>query len=82
MSKFDKALIRLKSRPKDFTWRELQMIMAHLGYEELKGSGSRRKFFNRTSMVVINLHEPHPKPTLKPYAIDIILEHFKEEGLI
>ncbi|MEX2233278.1 MAG: type II toxin-antitoxin system HicA family toxin [Cyclobacteriaceae bacterium] len=82
MSKFEKALLRLKSRPRDFTWKELQMIMAHLGYDEIKGSGSRRKFYNKTSRVSISLHEPHPKPTIKPYAIDIILDHFKEEGLI
>lgn len=82
MSKFDKALTRLKNRPKDFTWRELQMIMTHLGYEELKGSGSRRKFFNKPLKVAISLHELHPKPTMKTYAIDIILEHFKEESLI
>jgi len=82
MSRFEKALSRLKRRPKDFTWRELQVVMAHFGYEEVKGSGSRRKFFNRKSQVAISLHEPHPKPTIKPYAIDIILDHFKDEGLI
>lgn len=58
------------------------MIMVHFGYDELKGSGSKRKFFNKTSRVVISLHEPHPKPSLKSYAIDIVLEHLKEEGLI
>lgn len=82
MSKFAKALARLKRPPRDFTWNELQVVMAHLGYEELKGAGSRRKFFNKTTGVAISLHQPHPKPTIKPYAIDIILEHLEEEGLI
>jgi hypothetical protein len=82
MSKFGKALARLKSRPKDFTWKELQVIMSHLGYEEMKGAGSRRKFFNKITRVAVSLHQPHPKPTIKPYAIDIILEHLKEEGFI
>jgi len=44
MSKSTKALARLQSRPKDFTWAELQTIMKHFGYEEKKGGGSRRKF--------------------------------------
>lgn len=58
------------------------MIMSHFGYEEIKGSGSRRRFFSKTSSVSASLHEPHPKPVMKIYAIDIVLEHFKEEGLI
>lgn len=52
MSKFEKALDRLKKKPKDFTWKELQTIMFHLGYEEIKGGGSRRKFINRKTNVL------------------------------
>lgn len=82
MSKFQKALLRLKSRPKDFTWGELQTILTHMGYEELKGSGSRRKFINRKSGALVSLHEPHPGSIMKLYAIDIILEHLKEQSLL
>lgn len=82
MGRFDKALIRLKSRPKDFTWRELQQIMTHFGYEELKGSGSRRKFFNPDTKALISLHEPHPKPFLKAYALDLVIDHLKELSLL
>ena len=82
MSKFKKALARLKSRPKDLTWSELQKIMVHFGYQEIAGGGSRRKFFNTKTKVSINLHEPHPQPEIKMYAIDIVIEHLKEEGLI
>lgn len=82
MSKFRKALARLRSRPKDFTWTELQNIMNHFGYEEIKGGGSRRKFINSKTNVSISLHEPHPRPELKMYAIDIVIEHLREEGLI
>jgi predicted RNA binding protein YcfA (HicA-like mRNA interferase family) len=82
MSKFKKALVRLKSRPTDFTWSELQTIMRHFGYQEKKGSGSVRKFIHPQTKVVVNLHEPHPKPQIKLYALDIIIDHLKEEGLL
>ncbi len=82
MSKYQKALDRLKERPKDFTWKELQTIMNHLGYQDKKGAGSRRKSINPKSNVIISLHQPHPKPHMKIYAHDIIIEHLQEEGLI
>ncbi len=73
---------RLKSKPKDFTWHELQTIMNHFGYEELKGGGSRRKFINRKTKALVSLHEPHPTSIIKSYAVDIILEHLKEHSLL
>lgn len=82
MSKFEKALARLRSRPKDFTWRELQAVMNHFGYEELKGGGSRRKFINYENKVSVSLHEPHPSPHMKLYAVAIIIDHLTEEGLL
>ena len=82
MSRFEKALERLKKKPKNFTWKELQMIMSHFGYQEMKGGGSRRKFMNIKTNVIVSLHEPHPRPEIKHYALEIIINHLKEEGLI
>ena len=82
MSKFEKALERLKSNPRDFTWRELQSIMLHFGYEEVRGGGSRRKFVQSKTKITISLHEPHPRPILKLYAVELIIDHLKEEGLL
>lgn len=82
MSRIEKTLDRLRSRPADFTWGELELVMRHFGYQLIKGSGSRRKFISRASGVIISLHQPHPKPVLKPYAIKLIVEHLKEEGLL
>ena len=82
MSRFEKVLLRLKSKPRDLTWKEIQTILSHLGYEEVKGSGSRRKFVHLETKISINLHEPHPKPVLKMYAIDLVINHLKEEGLL
>ena len=84
MSKFQKALVRLRSRPrrKDFSWKELQTTMLHIGYEEVKGGGSRQKFIYSKSGVTISLHEPHPSPIVKMYALDIVIEHLKQENLL
>jgi len=82
MSKFEKALACLKSKRWDLTWREIQTILTHFGYEEVKGGGSRRKFIISKTKVSISLHGPHPKPILKVYAIDLIINHLNEEGLI
>jgi hypothetical protein len=82
MSRFQKALERLKSKPKDFTWNELQTIMHHYGYKEIKGGGSRRKFINPKTGAVMSLHEPHPQPVIKRYALEIIIEHLKDYGLL
>ena len=82
MSKFQKALVRLRSRPKDFSWKELQTIMLHIGYEEVKGGGSRRKFIHSKTGITISLHEPHPSPIVKMYALDIVIEHLKQENLL
>lgn len=79
MSKKEKALARLLTRPTDFTWEELKTVLAHFGYEEATNSGSRRKFVNEHKDLII-LHKPHPKNVLKRYAIDFVIEHLKERG--
>ena len=85
MSSKDKLIKRLKSRPKDFTWDELKGVLISLGFEETtsgKTGGSRRKFYHKECGLIINLHKPHPLPTIKSYAIEQVLEKLKEEGLI
>lgn len=80
VSKFQKILARLKTKPRDFTWKELQTIMSHFGYTEIKGGGSRRKFYDEKTKAIVSLHEPHPSPVIKRYALEIIIEH--EQGLL
>jgi len=76
LSKTEKLIARLRSCPKDFTWQELQKVLAHFGYEEMKGSGSRRKFIHPNGDI-ISLHEPHPANILKAYALKEVVEHLK-----
>jgi hypothetical protein len=66
MTRKDKLIKRLLSKPKDFTWDELRTLLAGLEFEEAdtgKTGGSRRRFVN-PSGVVISLHKPHPHNTL------------------
>jgi hypothetical protein len=82
MGQREKLLERLRSRPKDFRWQQLKTLLSGFGYEEERGSGSRRPFFNPATGVSISLHQPHPRNELKSYQVKDVLEHLKQEGLL
>lgn len=84
MSKKDKLLEKLKSKPKDFTYNEAKIILNKLGYfENNKGktSGSRVAFINEKNEK-IELHKPHPANTLKLYQINKLLNKLEEMEVI
>ncbi len=84
MSKFEKELKRLQSKPKDFTYDEAKSLLNKLEfYEENKGktSGSRVAFINNKE-IKIELHKPYPGNVLKPYQINILINKLKEIGVI
>ncbi|MDR1348104.1 MAG: type II toxin-antitoxin system HicA family toxin [Prevotellaceae bacterium] len=80
MTKTDKLLVRLLSRPKDFTYNELKTLLLTFGYIEVQGSGSRVCFAKNAHK--IKLHKPHPGNILKRYQLDLIIEELKNRGLI
>jgi hypothetical protein len=55
LSRIEKLIEKLKQKPNDFTWSELQRVLRHFGYAEIKGKGSRRKFVNRSG-AIISIH--------------------------
>ncbi|WP_138422514.1 type II toxin-antitoxin system HicA family toxin [Maritimibacter alexandrii] len=81
MTAREKLVERLKSQPKDFEWKELKQLLNHLGYEERQGSGSRVKF-RGDGLPTINLHRPHPEPTMKRYAVKQVHDILTEASLI
>jgi hypothetical protein len=84
MTKHNKLIERLLSKPKDFTWGELTKTLGGLGYEQISGGktgGSRVRFLSEFYPPII-LHRPHPKPILKRYQLEAIIELLKEEKLI
>ncbi len=85
MTKFEKAIKRIKTVPKDFTYDELKSLLVHLGFEESskgKTSGSAICFFRKSDNRVFMFHKPHPGNIVKPVYIKKLLEYLKESGEI
>ncbi|MCG9890386.1 MAG: type II toxin-antitoxin system HicA family toxin [Thermosynechococcaceae cyanobacterium MS004] len=84
MSRKDKLIQRFLSRPKDFSWDELVVLLSAYEFEEVstgKTGGSRRRFANAAG-VVLTLHKPHPRNILKTYQIEQIIEVLRQEGIL
>lgn len=81
MSKHEKLLKRLGSRPKDFTWAELVSLMKALGYELERSSGSGRKFVHPGTESTLFIHEPHPAKLLKAYQVRDAIYFLTKEGV-
>ena len=85
MSKKEKQIARLLSKPKDFTFDELSSLLKSLGYivdNKGKTSGSRIAFINLSNSNIIRLDKPHPSNELKAYLINYIINKLKEKGEI
>ena len=85
MSKKEKLVERLLSKPKDFSYGELKSLLNGLGYSESnkgKTSGARVAFVNKENSHIIRLHKPHPKNILKTYQVDLIIEELQKENLL
>ena len=84
MSRIEKLIERLLSKPSDFTWTELKKVLGHYGFDELKGGktgGSRRRFVNKEKHI-ITLHKPHPKEILKRYQLTEVINVLKDKRLL
>ena len=81
MSKKEKLIERLNSKPKDFTYQEAKTLLELLGFYEFnkgKTSGSRVVFIHKmVNKLKIRLHKPHPDNILKPYQLENILDGIK-----
>jgi hypothetical protein len=83
LSKKEKTVKRLLSRPVDFSFAELTTLLGLLGYslsEAGKTSGSRVVFIKDDDY--IRLHKPHPRNILKRYQVDDIIAVLKERGIV
>ena len=79
MSRSAKALERLKSAPRDFTWSEIETVMSHFGYELRRTGGSGRKFIHPETKATLMLHEPHPGSILKAYQVKDAIKFLTQE---
>ena len=83
MSKKDKLIDRLKSKPKDFEFAEAKTLLALCGYtlsNAGKSSGSRVCFIRDKK--VFRMHKPHPRKELLVYQINELIDELKQEGLL
>lgn len=84
MSKKEKLLQKLLSKPKDFKWEELEVLLKSFGFTQEptgKTGGSRRRFTNENQKA-LTFHKPHPKGILKEYQIKAVIEELRKENLI
>jgi len=83
LSKKEKLIARLLSKPKDFTFEELKSLLSCFNYKQVnpgKTSGSKVAFSNGEDY--IRLHKPHPRNLLKPYQVRDIITALQERGLL
>jgi len=83
MAKSKKLLMRLLSNPKDFTFGELETLLAGFGFQISNvgsTSGSAVRFINNKTGQIIRLHKPHPSPVVKQYLVKFIVKELKQGG--
>ena len=84
MGQKEKLIQRLKSRPKDFTFEEVESLLRYFSYERSdKGrtSGSRVMFVSAEHPPIL-MHKPHPRKELLSYQVKQLLELLSQEGLV
>lgn len=85
MGQFEKQIERLKRVPRDYTFKEAQAVLKHLGFElrnKGKTSGSRVQFYRVSDGKAILLHKPHPGDIMQEYSIRRLIERLEELGEI
>jgi len=79
MSRKEKLILKLKSKPNDFEFREAETLMKLCGYTTSNAgrtSGSQIYFIKNDK--VFSLHKPHPRKELLPYQIIEMLEELED----
>ena len=79
MSRHQKIVARLLSKPSDFEWKELKILMDAFGYELKTAGGSGRKFIHPETRATLFMHEPHPARILKAYQVRDTIHFLKQE---
>jgi len=84
LSRKDKLIERLLSRPSDFTFDEVVTLLRSFGYSILRAgkTGGSRVAFANDEGDYIRLHKPHPRNILKQYQVDDIITALLERGLL
>lgn len=81
LGKLEKAKLRLKNEPADYTFKEAESLLINLGFEEYnkgKTSGSRIIFIRKEEKIL--LHKPHPNKEMPLYAVRQLKQKLVELG--
>ena len=84
MGQKEKLILKLKSKPRDMTFDEVETLLNYLNYTRSnKGrtSGSRI-MFTGVGHPPILMHKPHPRKELPEYQVKQLLEMLMQEELI
>lgn len=84
MGKKEKLIQRLKSKPRDMSFEEVETLLRYLDYQcsdKGRTSGSRVMFISQQHAPIL-LHKPHPRKELLEYQVKQLLEALEEEGLL
>lgn len=84
MGQKEKLIAKLRSKPRDMTFDEVEALLRYLTYlRSNKGrtSGSRVMFVSEEHPPIL-LHKPHPRKELLEYQIKQLIEILEQEGLI
>ena len=84
MGQKEKLIERLRSKPRDFTFDEVETLLRYFGYrrsDKGRTSGSRVMFVAEEHPPLM-LHKPHPRKELLVYQVKQLLEVLEQEGLL
>lgn len=84
MGQKEKLIKKLRSKPKDMTFEEVETLLKYLAYtrsDKGRTSGSR-VMFTSSEHAPILLHKPHPRKELLAYQVKQLVEILEQEGLI
>ena len=84
MSHKEKLIQKLKSRPRDVTFEEVEALLKYLTYscsDKGRTSGSRVMFVSDQYAPIL-LHKPHPRKELLAYQVKQLIEILEQEGLV
>ncbi|MCL2189807.1 MAG: type II toxin-antitoxin system HicA family toxin [Defluviitaleaceae bacterium] len=83
MSKKEKLIRRLKSKPKDFAYDEADLLLTSLGMRKSnKGRTSGSRVAYKLQHITYLMHKPHPNNELSRAQTNDLLNMLEGEGLI
>jgi len=84
LSRKEKLIERLLSRPANFTFDEVVTLLRSFGYSISRAgkTGGSRVAFTNDEGDYIRFHKPHPRNILKQYQVDDLIAALLERRLL